>query len=66
MITDIQRFAAKSLNLQREWSVEPEPVSVVKCPACNSLIETTAIVCKHCKAIIKPEEAKKLGISFAA
>jgi hypothetical protein len=66
MITDIQRFAARTLGLNREWAIEPEPVTMIKCPACTSLLEDTAVVCKNCRAILKPEEAKKLGIVFTA
>jgi hypothetical protein len=66
MITDIQRYAAKHMNLNKEWAIEPEPVTMVKCPACSSLLEDSAIVCKNCKVILKPEEAKKLGLVFSA
>ena len=65
MITDVQRFAAKTLGLNREWAVEPEPVTMIKCPACTTLLEDTAIVCKNCKVILKAEEAKRLGLVFA-
>lgn len=65
MITDIQRYAARNLSLTREWAIEPIAVSMINCPACRTLLEETAIVCKNCKAILKPEEAKKLGLAFA-
>lgn len=66
MISGIQRAAAKHLGLTKEWAVDPEPINLIPCPACRTMIDTTAIVCRNCKAILKPEEAKKLGINFAA
>lgn len=66
LVTDLQRKAALRLGMNKEWAVQPEPVVVVKCVSCSSMIESTAVVCKHCKAILRPEEAKKLGINYAA
>lgn len=55
-ISDIQRFAAKALNLRREWV----DVLVVNqnCPACGSQIRPEAFVCPNCRVIIDPEKAK--------
>jgi hypothetical protein len=67
MITDIQRAAAFDLGLNgKEWAMKPEPISLIKCPACRTMIESDALVCSNCRAILKPEEAKKAGINFAA
>lgn len=69
MITDLQRHAAKELGLNgKEWAMEPEPITLTKCPACKTAIESDAIVCSSCKAIQpgKEELAKKMGIAFAA
>ncbi len=66
-ITDIQRFAARMMGkTDKPWYVSPEPVPMMKCPACSTLVESEAIVCKTCRAILNPEEAKKKGISFVS
>lgn len=66
MISDLQRIAAQQLGLSnKEWAITPEPVQLIPCPACTTMIQSTAIVCKNCRAILKPEEAKKAGITFA-
>ena len=66
MVTDPQRVFANLFGFTKEWAIAPEPVTFVKCPACTTLIESTAVVCKNCRAILKADEAKKLGITFAA
>jgi hypothetical protein len=66
-ISDMQRVAAAQLGLaSKEWAITPEPIQLVKCPACTTMIENTALVCKNCRAIINPEKAKAAGITFAA
>lgn len=67
-ITDIQRFACRSLGQteEKEWYTSPEPVQMIKCPACTTMIEKAAVVCKNCKHVLDMVAAKKMGISFAA
>lgn len=63
MITDIQRLAAKSLGLStKEWLVMPDPVQMVKCPACFSFIEEGTVKCKYCGAILDMKKASELGL----
>lgn len=63
MITDIQRIAAKSLGLSnKEWLVMPDPVQMVKCPACFSFIEEGTVKCKYCGAILDMKKAQELGL----
>jgi hypothetical protein len=67
LITDLQRHAARDLGLNgKEWAMEPTPVSLIKCPACKTMVESDAVICSSCKAILRPDEAKKLGIAFAS
>lgn len=63
-VSDLQRIAARALGMTKEWSVAPEPVTLIKCPACTIMVESTAIICKNCKAILNPEAAKKMNIQF--
>ncbi len=63
-ISDIQRFAARSLGRTSvEWYVSPDPVIMVKCPACMTLIEADAIVCRNCKHVLNIEKAKNLAFA---
>ena len=67
MISDLQRHAARELGLNgKEWAMEPEPVTLVKCFACKTMIESDAIICSSCNTVqpSKTEEAKKLGIGI--
>ena len=58
MISDLQRLAAKTLNLEREWmNVE---VSMLSCPACSTKVNATQAVCHNCRCIINPEAYKNL------
>lgn len=58
VITDMQRHAAKSLNLKREW-VQDNPDTFTKCASCMTLISVEAAVCFACKAIINQEKYSK-------
>ena len=51
-ISDIQRYAAKYLNLERPWIILSKTEGLIKCPACKTLIVSDAIVCATCKCII--------------
>lgn len=63
LITDIQRVAAKNLGLNtKEWLVMPDPVEMIKCPACFSFIENGTIKCKYCGAILDMKKAAELGL----
>jgi len=61
VISDLQRFIAKKLKLEKEWLFEAKiQEDSVKCPACFSIISKEAIVCFNCRLILKPEEYAKL------
>lgn len=63
-ISDIQRHAARAMGqLNKEWYSAPDPVPMVKCPACMTLVEGAAVVCRNCKHVLKPEEAKNLAFT---
>ncbi len=54
-ISDLQRFAAKRLGINRDW-VTPASTNQTKCPACMSFVSDEALVCPICTTIIKPKE----------
>ncbi len=57
-ISDLQRYAAKYLGLNREWLTAVQ-TNLVPCFACGWNIPDTALVCQNCKTIVKPEEYKQ-------
>lgn len=64
MISDLHRFAAGALKLNREWMlVIDDEFDQLDCPACGKKLPNKEVtVCAECKTIIKPEEhAKKFG-----
>jgi hypothetical protein len=60
-ISDLQRFAADYLKLDRPWSRKIEQAQMVTCPACRQVIPNDAMICHQCRTIIKPEEYKAKG-----
>lgn len=62
MISDLQRYAAKTLGLQREWNVEGQAEATSFCPACKMVMPTGALICGSCRTIVNPEAYKKAGL----
>jgi ribosomal protein L37AE/L43A len=61
MITDIQRIAAKYLNLEREWNVDvfAQMLSTATCPSCKTNVVTGAWICGKCNYILDMDMYKK-------
>lgn len=55
-ISDIQRYAAKYLNLNREWIQVTVDNAMDVCPLCKELVRQDAIVHSICGYILKPKE----------
>lgn len=60
-VSDVHRFAAKRLGIEREWTKDIILSSITKCPACRQNIDPMAIVCPVCKHVINPAALKKLN-----
>jgi hypothetical protein len=60
IISDLQRFAAKSLGLDREWLIITSDI-IKRCGACRVVIDPEAIICSNCRAILDVEKAKQFG-----
>jgi hypothetical protein len=58
VISDIQRYAVKELNLEREWSIIVQEQALKLCPACKSTTLPGAVVCSSCKAVLDLEKYK--------
>lgn len=68
MISDLQRIAAKSLKLEREWDIELEVgrhVGLKPCKFCRADIHPEAIICMHCHGVVDLDRFKKEFVSSA-
>jgi len=65
-ISDTQRHAARTLQLDRPWLIKTEvPVaSTVNCAACQSAISPEAIICPNCKCIRDMNKWKQLSFAI--
>jgi hypothetical protein len=61
------RLAARMLNLEnsKPWMKDIMTMALVHCVACGALRNPDYPVCGSCKAIVDPEKAKSLGLTFA-
>lgn len=65
-ISDDMRLGARELNLlDKEWLRDFKMSEMVRCAACGTMVTPGYPVCPNCKAIVNPEQAKKLNIQFA-
>lgn len=63
VISDIQRLAAKSLNLVRPWAIPDLKLGNITCPACTTAVPPDAALCPNCKCILNQEKASKLAFA---
>ena len=60
-INDLQRRAAASLGLEKEWyTTTPGPAA--ECPGCGERVKPGVAVCRVCHAILDREKALALGL----
>jgi ribosomal protein L37AE/L43A len=59
-IHDLQRRAAKSLGIDKEWHYQARETE--ECPGCGERVKPGVAVCKSCGAILKREKALALGL----
>lgn len=62
-ISDLQREAARFLNLEREWAISAEKLAAAKtdsrCPACMMMVDPEASICHACRTVINPAKYKQ-------
>jgi len=64
VIADVQRLAARYLNLDREWVHATVDIGNDRCPACSSvLMRPTPVVCPTCQCILDKERYEKLAFA---
>lgn len=51
-ISDIQRYAAKTLGMDRDWMQSTIDNATVPCPLCRTQVSMEAIICASCNYII--------------
>lgn len=61
-ISDLHRWAAKYLGLNREYTSLDKLTETVECPACGLNIKQGVAICFNCKAVLDPVAAKKFGL----
>jgi hypothetical protein len=59
-ITDLERRAARQLNLEKPWLYDSRPLA--DCPVCAEKIKHGVAVCKSCGAILDREKAAQYGL----
>jgi len=59
-ISDLQRFACRSLELKRDWLNPLPSEQVEKCPVCKNPINLGALKCVACNHILNKVEYDKL------
>jgi hypothetical protein len=59
-IHDLQRRAAKSLGIEKEWHYQSRETE--ECPGCGERIKPGVAVCKSCGAILNRDKALALGL----
>ncbi len=62
-ITDLERRAARQLNLEKPWLYDPKPLA--ECPVCAEKIKHGVAVCRSCGAILDREKAAQYGLGPA-
>jgi hypothetical protein len=59
-ITDLERRAARQLNVEKPWLYDPRPLA--DCPVCAEKIKHGVAVCRSCGAILDREKAAQYGL----
>src|SRR6266567_2932546 len=54
-ITDLERRAARQLDVEKPWLYDPKPMA--ECPACAEKIKPGVAVCRACGAILDKDKA---------
>jgi len=58
-LTDIARYAARELGLQKEWIKDFQAVSLVRCKGCGNLRDPRFPICASCRMIDQDHPAAK-------
>lgn len=60
-ISDMQRYAAKYLKLQKPWIISSQSdQGLINCVACQTPVKLNTIVCPNCRCILDMEKYKNL------
>lgn len=65
-ISEDMKLAARELNLtNKDWLKDHYVLQMIRCKACNTLVNDTVIVCPNCKVILNQEAFNRLDLKFA-
>ena len=54
-VSDLQRFAARHFNLDRDWAIEPSKDTIV-CDMCATSVKAYAVLCPNCGYVLNEEK----------
>jgi len=64
VIADVQRLAARYLNLERDWVHATVDIGNDRCPACSTvLLKPIPVICPNCQCILDKERYEKLAFA---
>jgi hypothetical protein len=65
-ISEDMKLAARELGLtNKDWLKDHYTLQMIRCKACQQLVNDTVIVCPNCKVILRPEDFSRLDLKFA-
>lgn len=65
-ISEDMKLAARETGLtNKDWLKDHYTLQMVKCKACQTLVNDTVIVCPNCKVILNHEAFSRLELKFA-
>lgn len=59
-VSDLQRYAAKSMGLDREWLSTALSEVQIQCPLCKEFVRNDAIIHSACGFVLKMDEYKRM------
>jgi hypothetical protein len=65
-ISDDMKLAARELGLtNKDWLKDHYTLQMIKCKACQTLVNEMVIVCPNCKVILRPEDFNRMNLACA-
>lgn len=65
-ISEDMKLAARELGLtNKDWLKDHYTLQMIRCKACQMLVNDTVIVCPNCKVILRQEDFNRLELRFA-
>lgn len=65
-ISNDMRIAARALGKDKDWMQNFNNVEVIRCKACQTMVNSSVIICPNCKVILDEVRFKALNLNFAS